>query len=470
MRARGRGRAALIALALIAAACGGDGGGGGGGGGGGNGDAAACDPSLLDDVTEPVEIVLWHTLQAENVEVLAALVKEFNASQEQVRVRTVQQPSYPELFTKYKAGLSSGDLPALAQMEETVVQAMLDSNSTVPISACIEAADYDTSDFVPRTLDYYTVGDELRSMPWTISNPILLFDRSAFRDAGLDPDDPPRTLDELREAAQTIVDEGTRPYGMSLQITPYIMEFLYAKSGQPYVNNGGGRDGRATESLLAEGDGPKIWQWWHDMVTDGLALNTGAQAGGTDHLFAIGNKKAAMTLESTPALGPISAVLESGQFPGLEIGVGALPAMDADGGVPVGDGSLWIPEAASAVERAAAWRFIEFLVDTPQQAKLHASSRGGYIPIRQSATEDPTVAALWAKEPELRIAFDQLLAGEDDPAASGSVIGDYQGVRDAVRDALVAMLAGDLTPQEAAEQADAEATEAIQAYNTRVGG
>jgi sn-glycerol 3-phosphate transport system substrate-binding protein len=339
----------------------------------------------------------------------------------------------------------------------------------VPIQDCVDATDYDTDDFIPRTLDYYTVGGVLQSMPWTISNPVLLYDRSAFRDAGLDPDDPPDTLEELRAAAQQIVDTRTRPHGMSLLVQPYVMEFLYAKSGLPYVNNGGGRDGRATESLLDDEEAVEIWRWWHDMVDSGLALDVGVDPEGTQHLFAIGNKQSAITFESTPALGPIAAVLESGQFPGLEIGVGALPALRPGGGVPVGDGSLWIPESGSAAERAAAWRFIEYLVDTPQQARLHASSRGGYIPIRRSAAEDPTVTALWADAPELRIAFDQLLAGEDDPAASGSVIGDYQGVRDAVRDALVAMLSGDLTPQEAATQADEQATEAIQAYNRRVG-
>jgi hypothetical protein len=50
------------------------------------------------------------------------------------------------------------------------------------------------------------------------------------------------------------------------------------------------------------------------------------------------------------------------------------------------------------------------------------------------------------------------------------VIGDYQGVRDAVRDGLVAMLAGKRSPGEALGDAQREADAAIEAYNRRVGG
>ena len=61
-----------------------------------------------------------------------------------------------------------------------------------------------------------------------------------------------------------------------------------------------------------------------------------------------------MTIDGSAALGPILDVLGSGQFAGVEIAAGVLPGLEKGGGVPVGDGSLWISDAAPPEKRAAA--------------------------------------------------------------------------------------------------------------------
>jgi len=463
-----------VALSLVLAACGGDESGGADGRGGGGDDVAAgsvnpadCGLDELAAADKPVEITFWHTMARANVDALKEMVRRFHASQDDVRVKLVQQPGYQENLTKYKAGLETGDLPDVIHLEETTVQVMLDSRSTMPMQACVEADGYDLSDFLPRSLAYYSTENVLRSMPWTVSNPILMFNAAAFEKAGLDVSDPPDTLEEVRSASQKIVDSGAAKFGIALRIAPYINEFLFAKSGAVYVNNGNGRDARATAAQLDSDIGLKIWTWWKQMVDDGLALNTGGAEGNIDHLLAIGNKQAAMTLEASGVLGTVRQVLESGQFPGVVVGAGALPALEPGGGVPVGDGALWIPKASSPEKRAAAWQLVKFLSAPAQQAYL--SLAGGYVPIRKSASEDPQLADKWSTDPIFRVAYDQLLAGPLNDATVGSVIGDYQGVRDAVRDGLTAMLAQDKSPEEALARAQAAADAAIREYNARVG-
>ena len=46
-----------------------------------------------------------------------ALTDKFNASQSDVKVTLVNQVTYEDTFTKYKAGLSSGDLPDVVQLQ-----------------------------------------------------------------------------------------------------------------------------------------------------------------------------------------------------------------------------------------------------------------------------------------------------------------------------------------------------------------
>jgi ABC-type glycerol-3-phosphate transport system substrate-binding protein len=92
------------------------------------------------------------------------------------------------------------------------------------------------------------------------------------------------------------------------------------------------------------------------------------------------------------------------------------------------------------------------------------------VPIRKSAASDPTVLALYEARPFLRVPFDQLEVGRINTTSSGAVIGDYQGVRDAVRDGLDRMLTQGQSPKEALAQAAREATAAMTAYNERVVG
>jgi sn-glycerol 3-phosphate transport system substrate-binding protein len=344
---------------------------------------------------------------------------------------------------------------------------MVDSESTIPMQACVDADDLDLSDYLPRAIAYYTTEDILRAMPWNISNPILWYDEATFRDAGLDPDDPPETLAEVRKYSQQIVDSGAAEHGIALRTQDYYNEFWYAKGDQEYVNNANGRDGRATAAQLDTEFGLELWTWWNDMVQSGLALNTGSTTGNIDHLLSLAKGESAMSIEASSALGPALAVLESGQFGDLEIATAPLPGLETGGGVPVGDGALWIMRSSAPEKRAAAWQYVKFLTEPEQQAELHVAV--GYVPVRISAVEDPEVQAKWEELPIYRTAYDQLVDGPTNAATSGSVIGDYQGVRDAVTRGLEAMLSGSLTPAEALAQAQAEADEAIADYNARVG-
>jgi len=429
---------------------------------------SACPVKALGP-NDKVELTFWHVLTAENEKVLQGLISKFEATHPNITVKLVNQTQYTDLFQKYTAGLTTGDLPDLAQFEETTVQQLVDSRSTVPIAACVKADKYSLKDFLPRATSYYTINGELQGMPWVVSNPIVLFNKTAVVKAGIDPAKAPSTFEQLRAYAKKVVDSGAAKAGVSLPIFPYVVEYLYAKSGLQYVNNGNGRKARATASVLASPGGQKIWTWWKSMVDDGLALNTGATLGGTDHLFAIANGNAAITIDASSVLGPAYGVLSTGQFPGVELSVWPLPALKPGGGVPVGDGSLWIPKATEPKKKAAAWELIKFLDDPAQIASLTVSSQGGYIPIRRSSLQDPALQALWAERPFLKVPYDQLSAGPDNATTQGSVIGAYQGVRAALRDGFVRMLTQGQTPKAAIKQAQQDATTAIQDYNSRVG-
>jgi len=427
-----------------------------------------CGLDELAAAKKPVEVSFWHVQAEADATNLEALATKFNESQNDVHVTLVQQPDYPSEMQKWQAGMTTGDLPDVAQMEETTVQRLVDSDSTVPVEACVKADKFDLSDFSERSLAFYTVDDVLQAMAWSVSNVALFYNRADFTKAGLDPDTPPATLAELETVSKQLVDSGVVPHGLALRIAPYFHEFWSAKAGQTLVNHDNGRDGRATKSTIDTKVGRELWTWWKRMVDSGLAINIGSEAGTIDHFLAVGNHQAAMTVEANANLARIDEALSAGGWVDVDLAVAPLPGLDAGGGVPIGDGSLWISRKSPKAKRAAAWQWIKFLVSEEAQVAWHTEK--GSVPTRVSVSEDPKVTELWAQRPAFKIGWDQLQQGPLDAATSGSLIGPYQEVRNAVTNGITSMLTDGTSPATALQRAQSEADDAITDYNSRIGG
>jgi sn-glycerol 3-phosphate transport system substrate-binding protein len=428
--------------------------------------AAKCPVKALDRPDKPVEIVMWHSMNRANDEALQRLVAKFEAANPDIQVKLVNQTSYDDTFTKYRAGLSTGDLPDVVQLKDTELQGMIDSKSVLPIQACVKADRYDLSDYVERPIDYYTVDKTLWGMPFNVSNPVLYYNKQAFQKAGLDPNQPPKTLDEVRAAAQKLVDTGTTKFGYAVKLDPWYLEQWLSKAGLPYVNNGNGRQERASKVVFDNKTGEEIFTWLDDMVDDKLALNTGAPEGNFDNLLAIGAGNAAMTIESGAQLGTILQVLGSGQFPNVTIGVAPMPGPTGKGGVLVGGAALYMPVKSPPEKQAAAWKLIKFLNEPENQAEWSVAT--GYVPIRKSALDEPVLKDAWAKTPELRVAYDQLVSGVENVATAGPVIGPYDAVRVGVVNAMNAMLTQGVDPKTALRNAAGKANDEMSSYNARV--
>jgi sn-glycerol 3-phosphate transport system substrate-binding protein len=457
----------MAALALLATACGGGSDDDAGrGGGDGADDLPGCPLDSLDEAAGPVEIVLWHTMGRANADALTALTDDYNASQDKVRVQLVNNSSYDDQEDKYRAGLTTGDLPDLALMQDSYMQQMIDTQTALPVQSCIdEAGDFEADDFVPGTLDYYQVDDVQWSLPFNLSNPVLLYDKAAFRQAGLDPEAPPESFDDVRAAAEAIKDAGF-PTGMSLKVDSWHFEQFLSLQGGELVDNANGRDGRATAAAFDSDEGRAVFDFLGGMVADGLASPNPRQGPSQfDNILGIGSHNHAMTLDSSAALGTIYDVLGSGQYADVEIGVGPMPGRTDAGGVTVGGAALYI-SATEPANQAAAWDFMSFLTSPESQSRWAAAT--GYIPVRTSAVDLPEVQERWSAVPGFKVAYDQLVDGADSPATAGAVIGDYEGVRRAVEEAQDRMFLDDGDPAAALTDAADASSAAIESYNERL--
>ena len=457
---------ALLPPLLVVAACGGGGKGTTSGASQSPGNLAAqCPVGAVDKAADkPVQITMWHSMTRANQDTLQQLTDQFNASQTAIHVALVNQTSYEDTLTKFKAALGGGDLPDLVQIQDVDQQLVIDSRALLPAQACIDAEHVDQSTILPRIKSYYTVQGVQWAMPFSVSNPILYFNKKAFVKAGLDPNNPPTTLDELRAASQKIVDSGAAKYGLALKEDPWYFEEWMAMAGETYADHGNGREGRATKVQFDGQQGQAIAQWISGMAKDQLA--EGVDRGGFDNLLALGNNVAAMTMDTSAALGTITQVLGSGQYPDVELGAATLPGPPGGGGTVVAGSALYLVNKSAPERQEASFEFATFLASAQSQSTWAAGT--GYIPIRTDAATLEPISTTWAQNPLYRIAFDQLQRGTDNAASAGPVIGAMEPVRDAVVNAEQSIFQGS-DPTAALNGAAATANAAITDYESRLG-
>jgi sn-glycerol 3-phosphate transport system substrate-binding protein len=459
-------------LAIALASCGGGSSKGGTPATSGKPSLPECPLAALRTAAKPVNITYWHAMTRANEDELKKLTDQFNAQQHDVHVTLSAAASYTDNFTRFKAGLSTGALPDLMQGEDASLQAMIDSQAVLPAASCLQADGATTSDLIPRVVAYYSVNDVLYPMPFNDSNPILYYNKAVFRRAGLDPSRPPVTFAEVKADSRKIVQSGAAQFGIALKTDSWLVEHWLAKAGQTIVNNDNGRKARATKVTFDDATGVSLFQWLEDMVKSKLALSTGSGDNNLDHYLAVGNGRAAMTIDTSAALGTIAQLFAAGQFKNVELGVGAMPGpASPDGSLLVGGAANYIVNKSSPAKQAAAYEFAKFLVADKTQSEWAAAT--GYVPVSKGAAALSPLAEKYATQPDYKVAYNQLLAGPINPATTGPVIGAYgsttQGVRGAIVDGISRMLDGKLTPEQAVANAATAANAAIDEYNSRIG-
>lgn len=424
-----------------------------------------CDVSALAKHKGTVDIDFWESMVTANGKTLSALTDTFNSEQSKVHVTLVQQKSYTTTWIKYQAGLSNGQLPDVVQLTSIDLQGVADSRSETPVATCIKASGYKTTDFIPRVLSAYQIGGKQIGMPFAVSGPVLIYNEKVFQADGITS--PPKTLSELVADAKILKAHGS---GVGLKLDPWHLETWLASANQPFVNNGNGRKGRATKAVFDTATAKTIWTDLDDMVQSGEATtNPATGTAEYDNLLGIGSGKYAMTIDTTAVLGTVEAVLATGQYPNVELGVAPFPVYSTKvkGGIEVGGSALYISNRKSPLDQAAAWDYIEFLDSTTSQATWAKGT--GYIPIRRSSAATATVKSLWASEPGYKVAYDQLSAGINTDATSGAVLGPYTEVRTAELDAEESMFQGHVSPATALKSALKQVDQDITQYDQRIG-
>ena len=233
-----------------------------------------CPLAALDEQEGKVNVVVWYgALGGELGTTMQDLVRKFNASQDKVVVEARNQgKDYDEVLAKYESAAASspGSLPGLVYLEDGQLRSLVDSGNVLPAQSCMKADDYDLGQIVPAVRAYYTVNDIYWPAYTNVSTPVLYYNKAHFQKAGLDPADPPETLDEVEAAAKKLKAAGVSKTPFAINLDRWYFEVWVNGAGGDLVDNGNGRDSPATASVFDNEQAKRLFTGLQRMQSEGL--------------------------------------------------------------------------------------------------------------------------------------------------------------------------------------------------------
>ena len=406
------------------------------------------------NAAEPIQVNFWYTVGGANGEALQDIIDNYNASQNEVFINGQYQGSYGEVQTKLKAAAAGGNLDANLIQAGNMDQAfMLNTGLFVPMQELIDQNNFNLTNLEENILAFYKINDQLYSMPFNASTPILYYNKDMFEAAGIT--EIPENMYDVIAISKDLVENGGASMAMSLQIRQWYIHEWFMTQGLDMFNNEDGRSGKATETVFMDNGGlTNILQMHLDAYNSGYIPNVGRDGGKPEFL----SGESAMTILSTASVRQI--LEEVGDR--FEVGTAYFPKLTAEDshGVAVGGASLWLTNVGDAEVNNAAWKFIEYLTSPEVQAEWSVNT--GYFPINVKAYDEKVLQDNLEEFPIFKTAIDQL--HDSSIESVGPVTPIWQEAADILNTSVERVLAGEMTPEEAAQEAADKMDQASQEY------
>ncbi len=403
------------------------------------------------------EISFWHSMGGVNGQAIDTLVKKFNDENEYgITVKAQYQGEYDDSLNKLKSSQIGNMGADLVQVYEIGTRFMIESGWITPMQQMIDADNYDLSQIEPNLAAYYTIDDQLYSMPFNSSTPIMYYNKEMFEKAGIT--EIPDSLEGIEAIGEKLLNEGGAGQVISLGIYGWFFEQFIGKQGLEYANNGNGRTEPATAVAFDEnGAAENILTAWKSLYDKGYAPNVGK--GGDAGLADFSAEKSAITLGSTASLKQILQDV-NGKF---EVGTAYFPKVKStdEGGVSIGGASLWALNNNDPKKTRATWEFVKFLISPESQAYWNAQT--GYFPVTTAAQEEPVFKENVEKYPQFQTAIDQL--HDSSPEYVGALLSVFPEARATVESEIENLLNGNADVEKTVKNMADAINKSIEEYN-----
>lgn len=355
--------------------------------------------SSSGDSGKPVEIEYWHVASDSfGGKTVRELVDDFNKNHPNIKVKEKFNPDmYKGLTQNLQAAVASGQTPDVVQMGWDFLYYADENFQHEDINTVF--ADAGEPDFVKNTFEpniaklAQTADGKQVGLPYSLSVPVLYYNPDIFKAAGLDPNKPPKTWNEVRQYAQQIKDKTGQP-------AFFMQEYADTWTNQALVESNGGTMLKKENGKWKAGfDTPEAaegYQFIADMVKDGIGLHATNEEG----FQAFTSGKLAMVCTT---IGKRANFEKSSQF---KVSTTSFPAFDGKPvKVPAGGNFLMILSKDKDKQKAAA-EFVKYLESAESLTKWDTGT--GYLPPRKGMDKEGDYKKLMDENENVRKAMEML--------------------------------------------------------------
>jgi len=385
------------------------------------------------------EIQWWHSMGGTLGEKLNALATKFNASQKDYKVVPVFKGSYPESMTAAMAAFRAGNAPHLLQVFEVGTATMMAAKGAiVPVSKVMADAKepFNPKAYLPAVAGYYTDSKgNMLSFPFNSSTVVLYINRDAFKKAGLNPDQVPKTWKEMNAAVLQLKVRGQDCVYTSGWPSWMHIENFSAWHNVPIGTKENGMAGMDTVFSINSPLHVRHLTMLGDMSKKGLFTYAG-RTNQAEAKFASG--ECAMLTSSTGAQGNFRANAK------FDWSVNFIPYHDDVQGAPqnsiIGGASVWVMSGKKADDYKGVAKFFAFLSTPEIQMEWHTGT--GYVPITMAAYEMTRKSGFYDKNPGADIAVKQLTNKPPTANSKGLRFGNFVQGREVIEEEMEGVFAG----------------------------
>jgi sn-glycerol 3-phosphate transport system substrate-binding protein len=377
-------------------------------------------------------------------EVVDGIVADFESENPDIKVNAIYSGNYDDTRVRALSALASGDPAQLAVMFSIDAYDLIEQDLVMAFDDISGVDKSWLNSFYPALMANGNIEGKTWGIPFQRSTIVAYYNKDLFRAAGLDPEAPPTTWDEIISMGKTLTKDGT--YGLMIPSTGYpywMFQALAIQNGKEVMSN----DGLTT--FFDDGTVIDTLDFWKSLSTEHGIMPEGTVEWGTlRQAFLEG--KTAMMWHST---GNLTAVKNNASF---DFGVAELPA-NVRKGSPTGGGNFYVFKDTSAEERSAALKLIEFMT-SPEQAAAWSIATG-YMGVSPAAYETEALKNYTAEFPPALVARNQL----EHAVAEFSTF-ETARVREGLNNAIQAALTGAKSSADALKEAQASAVRLLRDY------
>ncbi len=427
---------------------------------------AALAVALSTSVTfAQTEITWWHAMGGELGTKLEEIASNYNASQSTYKVTPVFKGTYPETMTAAIAAFRANEQPHIVQVFEVGTGTMMAAEGAIyPVYQLMADTGqaFDPAAFLPTVVGYYTdTQGNMLSMPFNSSTPIMYYNKAIFEKAGLDPNTPPETWEQVEEFSKKIIESGAAPCGFTTGWISWVhTENLSAWHNQPIGTLENGFGGLGTELTL---NGPVQVKHWGNLKrwADEGIFQYGGPQGGNDAPPKFYAQECAIYYNSSASRAAVIA--NSKDF---EVGFGMLPhyADTQPQNSIIGGATLWVLQGHTPEEYKGVADFFSYLSSPETQAGWHQFT--GYLPITTAAYELGQSQGYYEANPGSDVAIKQITLNPPTANSKGLRFGNYVQIRDVIDQEFQELLGGSKDAQGALDAVVQRGNELIREFES----